>query len=79
ITKQPVKTRFGWHVIKLEERRTAAAPTLDQVRDEIRQQLIQEGVARVLAQAKQGVPIEKFNMDGSPMPPAPAPAAPPAK
>ena len=75
ITEAPVKTRFGWHVIKLEERRTAPAPALDQVRDEIRQSLIQEGVARVLTQAKAGVAIEKFSQDGTPLPPAADPAA----
>jgi peptidyl-prolyl cis-trans isomerase C len=76
ITKEPVKTRFGWHVIKLEERRVAPPPPLDQVRDEIRQSLIQEGVAKVLAQAKQGVEIQKFNQDGTPMAPTPAAPAP---
>lgn len=75
ITEAPVKTRFGWHVIKLEERRVAPPPPLDQVKDEIRQSLIQEGVARVLAQARQGVAIEKFNQDGTPMTTPPAPAA----
>jgi len=73
ITKEPVKTRFGWHVIKLEERRVAPPPPLDQVRDEIRQQLIQQGVAKVLAEAKQGIEVQKFNQDGTPMPATPAP------
>ncbi len=75
-TEVPVKTRFGWHVIKLEELRTAPPPPLDQVRDEIRQQLIQEGVARVLASAKQGVVVQKFNTDGTPMQDAPTQALP---
>jgi peptidyl-prolyl cis-trans isomerase C len=83
-TPTPVKTRFGWHVIQVEEVRTAPPPAYEQVRDEIRQSLIQEGVTRVLATAKTGLPIEKFNPDGSPMAPAsapaaPAPTAPPAK
>lgn len=83
VTEAPIKTRFGWHVIKLEEVRTAPPPALDQVRDEIRQQLIQEGVSRVLAAAKQGIPVQKFNLDGTPLVEAPtqtlpgAPAAPP--
>ena len=83
VTEAPVKTRFGWHVIKLEEVRTAPPPALDQVRDELRQQLIQEGVSRVLAAAKQGIPVQKFNLDGTPLVEAPtqtlpgAPAAPP--
>ncbi len=77
ITQEPVKTRFGWHVIKLLERRTAPAPTLDSVRDDIRQQMIQDGVAKVLASAKEGLAVEKFNPDGSPL--TEAPAAPAAK
>lgn len=74
-TQTPVKTRFGWHVIQVQEIRNAPPPSLEQVHDEIRQTLIQEGVSRVLAQAKTGVPIEKFNVDGSPATPG-ADAAP---
>ena len=77
ISDAPVKTRFGWHVIKLLETRTAAVPALDAVRDEIRQQIIQEGVAKVLASAKQGLTVEKFNLDGTPMT-TPAPLSGPA-
>ena len=87
VTPAPIKTRFGWHVIKVEERRAAPPPAFEQVRDELRQTLIQEGVARVLTAAKTGIAIEKFNRDGTPQeavptPPAPAaittPPAPPA-
>ena len=76
VTAAPVKTRFGWHIIKLEERRTAPAPTFEQVKDEVRQSLIQEGVSRVLTAAKQGVQVQKFNLDGTPMTDAPAPTLP---
>ena len=31
----PVQTQFGWHVVKLNESRIKAAPTLDEVRDEL--------------------------------------------
>lgn len=31
----PVQTQFGWHVIKLNETREKAAPTLDEVREEL--------------------------------------------
>lgn len=40
----PVKTQFGWHVIKLEETRIKQAPPLDQVRDELRVKLEQDAV-----------------------------------
>jgi peptidyl-prolyl cis-trans isomerase C len=83
ISQTPIKTQFGWHVIKVIERRSAPPAALDQMRDEIRQSLIQEGVSKVLAQAKTGLKIEKFNQDGTPMAaapaaPAPAPATAPA-
>ena len=49
------------------------------MRDEIRQTLIQEGVKRVLDEARTGVVITRYNPDGSPAtPPAAAPTAPPA-
>lgn len=75
-TEIPIKTRFGWHVIKLEERRAAPPASLEQVRDEIRQGLIQEGVSKVLTAAKEGVKVEKFKADGSAMDPADAAPAP---
>ena len=80
-TQTPVKTRFGYHVIQVQEVRTAPPPSLDQVRDEVRQSLIQEGVTRVLTAAKTGLSIEKFNVDGSPALPGatPMPMPTPAK
>lgn len=81
VTQTPVKTRFGWHVIQVQEVRTAPPPSLQQVHDEVRQTLIQEGVSRVLTAAKVGLTIERFNVDGSPalpgadVKPLPAPAS----
>ena len=84
ITQTPVHTRFGWHVIKLEGMRTAPPPPIDEVRNDIRQQIIQEGVAKVLADARKDVTVERFNPDGTPYTPPPgtpgeAPAQAPAK
>ncbi len=65
ITDRPVKTQYGWHVIKVEGRRAAPPPTFEQAHDELRQQMVQEGVKKVLADARAGVTVEKFNPDGS--------------
>jgi peptidyl-prolyl cis-trans isomerase C len=52
----PIKTQFGWHVIKLNEKRIADAPTLESVRDEldlqVRQVLVQEAIEKVTADAE---------------------------
>jgi len=66
-TKVPVQTRYGWHVIKVDERRNTAAPTYEQARDGLRQQMVSEGITKVIAQARGLVKVERFNPDGSPV------------
>lgn len=78
VAPTPVQTRYGWHVIKVEERRTAAAPSYQQVHDELRQQMIAEGINKVVTAARGQVKIERFNADGSPVK-APDSATPPPK
>lgn len=52
----PVKTQFGWHVIKLNESRMKGAPPLDSVKDEIVTKLqndaVEKAIAAMLADAK---------------------------
>ena len=55
----------------------APPPTFEQSHDQIRQEIIQEGVKKVVAQAKEGLTIEKFNADGSPKEAGAAEPAPP--
>jgi peptidyl-prolyl cis-trans isomerase C len=64
-TKTPVHTQYGWHIIKVEAVRQAPPPTFEQSHDQIRQEIIQENVKRVVAEAKVGLKIEKFNLDGT--------------
>ena len=44
ISQKPVKTQFGWHVIKVEDSRPQQKPTFDQVKDRIRAQLGEEQI-----------------------------------
>ncbi|MEQ1771253.1 MAG: peptidylprolyl isomerase [Devosia sp.] len=41
-TSAPVQSQFGWHVIRVTERRPATKPTLDELRGQIAQQLYGE-------------------------------------
>jgi len=66
-TKQPVKTRFGWHVILVEDRRERPRPSFEEARAKIEEQLSQELVSALLADLRQTATIEKFNRDGTPM------------
>ena len=75
LTDTPVKTQFGYHVIKVEDRRKAPPPSFDELADQIRQDVARETVTAMLNQLRADAKIEKFNIDGSPPAPA-APAAP---
>lgn len=52
---EPTKTNFGWHIIKLNDARAQAAPTLDAVRDdlvnELQQTLVDARVAELTEKA----------------------------
>ena len=80
VVQEPVQTQFGWHVIKVLDKRQSPPPPFEQVADQIRQTLIREGVGRAVANAKQGLQIVRYNPDGSVAAPAPdatpAPGAP---
>jgi len=45
-TETPVKTQFGWHVIRLEDVREAQLPKLEEVKPQIMQQLQQQKLAK---------------------------------
>ena len=77
ITDKPVKTQYGWHVIKLEGLRPVAVPTFAEAHDELRQKMIQEDVQKVFADARSQVKVEQFNPDGSVPKPTDAAEPPP--
>jgi len=49
VTQTPVQTQFGWHVIKLEDTRTAQPPAYDKVKDSLKKQLQQTALEKHLA------------------------------
>jgi peptidyl-prolyl cis-trans isomerase C len=65
VGKDPVKTQFGWHVIKVDDRRQTV-PALEEKEPEIKEQLAREVVDGLLANVRQSAKIERFNLDGSP-------------
>ncbi len=55
----PVKTQFGWHVIKLNETRIKERPTLDEVRDELADTIRQETFNNYVAKLESGTDITR--------------------
>ncbi|NLH81049.1 MAG: peptidylprolyl isomerase [Phyllobacteriaceae bacterium] len=57
-TKEPVKSQFGWHVIKLEEKRKQPIPSLDQVKDQVRQAVVGDLFTQKLADLKKAAKVD---------------------
>ena len=78
----PVHTQFGWHVIQTLDHRTLQPVTYDKAtpeqKNQLRQAMINEEVGKVLAKARADVPVERFNLDGSPIKATDSAAPPPA-
>jgi peptidyl-prolyl cis-trans isomerase SurA len=59
---EPVRTKFGWHVIKVEDTRQAAAKPFDEVKDQLRDKLYREAVEHqttsYIAELRKGAAID---------------------
>lgn len=53
----PVQSQFGWHIIRLEEKRQSAPPALEQVAPQIQQQLLQQAFVSKVDELMAGVTV----------------------
>jgi peptidyl-prolyl cis-trans isomerase C len=65
-----VKTQFGWHIIKVEDKRSKKAPEFDQVKDQIEVFLVRKAQAELVAKLREGAKIERLDKKPEPTPPA---------
>jgi peptidyl-prolyl cis-trans isomerase C len=54
----PVESQFGWHIIKLEEKRQSAPPAFEQVASQLQQQLLMATFDGTVAKLMDGIAIE---------------------
>ena len=58
ITTEPVQTQFGWHVIKVEDRRLAGAEDFEQASQRIRQELTEQAYKDTLDELRSKAKID---------------------
>ncbi len=66
VLETPVKTQFGWHVIRLDDRRPVQPPAFEDVKEQIRSLLAQEKTSQLVNSLKANAKIVEFNLDGTP-------------
>lgn len=57
-TKEPVKTQFGFHIIKVEDRRDRPFPTYEESKDRLRQLMLTEAYAKAVEEGRKSVGVE---------------------
>jgi peptidyl-prolyl cis-trans isomerase C len=71
---EPVKTQFGWHVIKVDDKRVKPSPTFEEVKPQIEQFVTRKAQAELVTSLRASAKIEKMYKVEEPK----APATPPA-
>ena len=66
MSEVPVQTQFGWHVIKVVDRRPAAAPSFEEMRDQIVKEMTQNKITVYFKELVDKAAIVRFNFDGTP-------------
>jgi peptidyl-prolyl cis-trans isomerase C len=64
ISAYPIRSAGAWFIVKVEERRQQPTPSFAEVRDQLTQAMLREGVAGVVKQALAGVVVREYNFTG---------------
>jgi peptidyl-prolyl cis-trans isomerase C len=57
----PVKTQFGWHIIKVEDKRTKPAPAYDEVKDQVETYVVRKAQAELVQKLRAEGKIERLD------------------
>jgi len=62
----PVKTQFGWHIIKVEDKRTKQPPEFEKVKDQIEAFLARKAQTEFITKLRQSAKIERLDKPAEP-------------
>jgi peptidyl-prolyl cis-trans isomerase C len=65
-TSDPVKTQFGWHIIKLEDKRIKPTPTFDQVKGQLQSYVARRAQAELVDKLRKTATIERLDQPAGP-------------
>ena len=57
-TKEPVKSQFGWHVIKLDDVRDMKVPSFEEIKPQLQQRFQQQSIQKAIADLRAKAKIE---------------------
>ncbi len=73
-SKKPVETQFGWHVIKVEDRRTGGPPSFEDSQAELSRDVAKQFVLGFMANLHKAAEVSRFDPEGNAMEAPPKPS-----
>ena len=67
---EPVKTQFGWHVIKVEDKRKKQAPAFDKVKDQLETYVVRKAQVDLVTKLRADAKIERLDKPAADAKPA---------
>jgi len=64
----PVKTQFGWHIIKVEDKRIKPTPTFEQVKPQIENYVAHRAQAELVENLRKSATVERLDKPAAPDP-----------
>ena len=62
-SSEPVQTQFGWHIIKLEDKKTAEAPPIETLRGQLQANLANQALSRIIETLRAPASISRLSFD----------------
>src|SRR4029077_20899689 len=63
----PVKTQFGWHIIKVEDKRTKPVPEFDKVKEQVETYVVRKAQADYIHKLQESAKIERLDKKELPL------------
>jgi len=64
-TQAPVQSQFGWHIIRVEDRRPAKPESFEQMEPKLRKEMVDAIYTKAVEEARAGAEVKRFKIDGS--------------
>lgn len=66
-SKEPVKSAFGWHVIKVEDKRNRKQPSFDDLKPQLKAQVSREIISEVVQAMYDNSDVQLYDLQGNPL------------